>query len=568
MNCKEQCFDIVLKQSSDAIILIDETGIIKEASKEAEYLLGLKKEMYNGKKIDEVITGSKLIKTIKTGIKEIAVKFEYNDRLYIVDRIPVKKNDKIAGVLAIFHDITSVNKLSNKILEDKKYIDMLDTVNNTFNERIVVVDKDGIITMMSKSYKKFLNEMHPEGKHVTDVIENTRLHIVVGTGIEEIGEIQILNGHKAIAMRMPIKENDKVVGAIGKILFKDINELISLSKKTNNLEKELKKLKNELDRERNNKYSFENLVGNSEAIKKVKSLALKVSKTDSNVLINGESGTGKELFVHAIHSASNRRFNPFVKINCAAIPKELIESELFGYVDGAFTGAKKGGKVGKFEAAQNGTLFLDEIGDMPLNMQSKLLRVLQEKEFERVGSNEVIETDVRIIAATNKDLLKLVKSNEFREDLFYRLNVMNIILPTLRERKEDIEMLSNALISNIGDRLNIYVESITDEALNYLMNYNWPGNIRELENILERAINLLGNKFIIEEKHLPLFLTKKRTNKFVRKSKNLKILIENLERETIKECLEETGFNKNQAAKILNISRVSLYKKIEKYNLN
>jgi PAS domain S-box-containing protein len=568
MNCLKEWLDIILEQTEDAIICIDNNGIIKTVNKKAEFLLNISKEKYFENKIDEVIIGSKLMKVIETGKEEISAEFEYNKRKYLVDRIPIKKENNIEGAIAIFHDITSFMESSKKILKDKVYIDTLNEINNVFNERIVVVDKNGIITMMSSSYKEFLKEINPEGKHITDIIENTRLHIVAKTGEDEIGEIQIINGHKAIAMRMAIKKEGKIIGAIGKILFRDISELVALSKKTSNLEKELIRLKNELNEDHIFKYSFDSLVGNSTAIQTAKKLAMKVSKTDSNVLINGESGTGKELFVHAIHNASNRRYKPFVKINCAAIPKELIESELFGYEEGSFTGARKGGKKGKFEVAEKGTLLLDEIGDMPLLMQSKLLRVLQEKEYEKIGSNEVKKTDVRIIASTNKDLKQLVKQKLFREDLYYRLNVMSIELPSLRERKEDIEILAYDLINQIGNRLNIYVEGITEEALNYFKVYDWPGNIRELENIIERSINLLGSKFIIEEKHLPLFLTKNKSNKYIRTEMNLKKMIEELEKETIRKCLEETGGNKNQSSKILNISRVSLYKKIEKYDLN
>lgn len=376
MNCLKECLDIILEQTEDAIICIDNKGVIKTVNKKAEFLLNISKEKYFENKINEVIIGSKLMKVIETGKEEISAEFEYNKRKYLVDRIPIKKENSIEGAIAIFHDITSIMKFSEKILEDEVYINTLNEINNVFNERIVVVDKNGIITMMSNSYKEFLKETNPEGRHITDIIENTRLHIVAKTGEDEIGEIQIINGHKAIAMRMAIKKDGKTIGAIGKILFRDISELVALSKKTSNLEKELRRLKSELNEEHIFKYSFDSLVGSSTAIETVKKLAMKVSKTDSNVLINGESGTGKELFVHAIHNASNRRYKPFVKINCAAIPKELIESELFGYEEGAFTGARKGGKKGKFEVAEKGTLLLDEIGDMPLLMQSKLLRVL------------------------------------------------------------------------------------------------------------------------------------------------------------------------------------------------
>ncbi len=563
MECINEHLDIILNKVVDAVVAIDSKGVITLLNKRAEKLLNLENIDYYKKNIEDVIVGSELRNILVTKKEELNIRFSIEGKELLLDRIPILSNGEIKGAVSVFHDISLISEMA----ENRSYIDTLDTIIDTFDERVVVVDNNGIITMMSNSYKKFLKNENPEGMHVTDVIENTRLHIVVQTGIEEMGEIQILNGHKAISMRIPIIEDGKVIGAIGKILFRDISELVSLNKKTSNLEIELEHLKSELNKERTAKYSFKSLAGNSNEINEVKKLAMQVSKTDSNVLVNGESGTGKELFVHAIHNASQRRHKAFVKINCAAIPAELLESELFGYEEGAFTGAKKGGKKGKFEVAEGGTLLLDEIGDMPLSMQAKLLRVLQEKEFERVGSNSTVKINVRIIASTNCDLLKLVNEKKFRGDLYYRLNVMNILLPPLRDRIDDIDILSKVLISNIGTRLGIYVEGITEEALNYFKSYNWPGNIRELENILERAINLLDSKFVIEEKHLPLFLTKKKTNKYVRSSQNLKKLIEELEERTIRECLQETGFNKNQTSQILNISRVSLYKKIEKYGI-
>jgi len=567
VNCVKEHLDIVLGKVLDAVISIDRDGLITIVNDKAKELLKLKGSDFVSKKIDEVIVGSELMRVIETGKEEINIQFSYQGRQFIVDRSPIICNGIVQGAIAVFHDITYINEMSEKIEEDKVYIDTLDTIIDTCSERVVVVDEQGIITMMSNSYKEFVRDMHPEGKHVTEVIENTRLHVVLETGEAERGDIQVVNGHRTVAMRIPIRQDGKIIGAVGKVLFKDISELVALSKKTSILEKELKFLKSELNKERTAKYSFKSLAGDSKAINEVKNLAMRVARTDSNVLVNGESGTGKELFVHAIHNASERRNKPFIKINCAAIPAELLESELFGYADGAFTGAKKGGKIGKFEMANGGTLLLDEIGDMPLSMQAKLLRVLQEKEVEKIGSNEVNPIDVRIIAATNRDLSKLSNTNEFRSDLYYRLNVMNIKLPPLRERIEDIDKLAQDLCLIVGNRLGIYVEGVSEGALKYMKAYDWPGNIRELENVIERAINLLDSNFIIEPRHLPITLTRNKCNKIVNREMNLKKKIEDLEKETIKECLEATGHNKNQAAQILNISRVSLYKKIEKYGI-
>nr|WP_279222200.1 sigma 54-interacting transcriptional regulator [Clostridium septicum] len=298
-------------------------------------------------------------------------------------------------------------------------------------------------------------------------------------------------------------------------------------------------------------------------------MALRAARTKSNVLIIGESGTGKELLAHAIHNASDRRGKPFVKINCAAIPGELLESELFGYEEGAFTGAKKCGKKGKFELANNGTILLDEIGDMPMASQAKLLRVLQDREIEKVGGNIVKKIDVRVISSTNKNLKKAIEDGTFREDLYYRLNVINIKVPPLRMRKDDIDALVNVLRRKIADKLGIYVEGISKEAINILKDYNWPGNIRELENVIESSINMLESDVYIGKDHLPEKLIRSSKSIYIKSSekKFLKDIVAEVEKKVILDCLNSVQWNKNKAAKILGISRVGLYKKIEYYNL-
>jgi transcriptional regulator with PAS, ATPase and Fis domain len=445
--------------------------------------------------------------------------------------------------------------------------DLLNTIFNTVDECVVVVDEYGIITMMSSGYKEFIGCVNPEGKHVTKVIQNTKLHIVAKTGEKEVGEIQEVNGHKMISMRFPIVKEGKIVGAIGKVMFKDLRNFKILSNKITNLEKELEYYRNELSTDRKAIYTFNNIIGRSDKSKEVMSLAKSAAKTDSNVLITGESGTGKELFAHSIHNASRRCLKPFVKINCGAIPAELFESEMFGYEEGAFTGAKRTGKKGKFEHANGGTILLDEIGDMPMSMQVKLLRVIQEKELVRVGGNDVIKVDVRVIASTNKSLEQLIKDGKFREDLYYRLDVMHLKLPSLRERVEDIEELSNELRMKICKKHGIYSEGISREAIDYLKSYSWPGNIRQLENVIERAINLLDADLSIMPKHLPEKIIKSKIKKYSLENNYLKDIVETIEKDLIMECLNKTGGNKNETAKILGLSRAGLYKKINRYNL-
>ncbi|QZY55298.1 sigma 54-interacting transcriptional regulator [Crassaminicella profunda] len=563
----EKYFYPLINNIVDALVAIDKDGNVLVMNQRAEKLLDLKKEHMIGKHIHNIIPHCRLPIIVKTGEEERNRYICINKRQYKISMMPMVLDGKIEGAMALFHDITNYKKMSKEMDQDKVYIEILNTILDTANEWVTVVDEEGIITMMSKAYKEFLNISDPEGRHVAQVIENTRLHVVLETGVMEIGEIQEIKNKRMISMRMPIKKNGKIIGAVGKVMFKDIRDFQMLGKKISKLEKELAYYKSELDKERTAKYSFQDLVGDSDNMGLVKDMAMKVAKTSSNILITGESGTGKELFAHSIHNASNRYLGPFVKINCAAIPAELLESELFGYEEGAFTGAKKGGKPGKFELANGGSILLDEIGDMPLTMQAKLLRVLQEKEVERLGGNVIRKIDVRIISSTNKDLEALVKKGEFRQDLFYRLNVMAIKIPPLRERKEDIEALANELKMKLSNRLDIYVEGISQRAIEILKKYDWRGNVRELENVIERAINLLDSDLIIKSEHLPKRLTKNNQKIYPIENKPLKERVEEMEKELIIASLKANSGNKYQAAKALGISRVGLYKKLKRYGL-
>ncbi|MFL6517143.1 MAG: sigma-54 interaction domain-containing protein, partial [Bacillus sp. (in: firmicutes)] len=360
-------------------------------------------------------------------------------------------------------------------------------------ERIVVVDDNGIILYINEAYCQFLGTTIKDAvnRPVQEVIENSRMHIVAKTGQKELAALHPINGSEMIANRFPIIEDGKIVGAVGTVMFRTPEEWRMYKTKIQGLVEELKYYKTKLEKELKSKYQFNDLIGKSSTFLATKKLAERISGSNSSVLLIGDSGTGKELFAHAIHNSSMRASLPFVAINCASIPEHLLESELFGYDDGAFTGAKKGGKKGQFEIANNGTLFLDEIGDMPLSMQSKLLRVLQEKEIQRVGGQKSIAVDVRIIAATHRDLEMLVEEGKFRQDLYYRLNVIKIEIPPLRERKEDIPLISQSLLKKLEGkfyRKGIELSTVVEERL---MEHSWPGNIRELENVLERSINVL-----------------------------------------------------------------------------
>ena len=302
-----------------------------------------------------------------------------------------------------------------------EYLKLVEDVFEQAYECIVVTNPEGIILMMNHTYRNFIGIANPIGRHVTSVIENTRMHIVAKTGLAELAEVQRINGRDMIANRVPIYRDGNMIAVLGTVMFRDVRQLHALSATVDQLKQELDYYKGELQRKLGAVYRFEQIVSTSDLMNKCKELAMKVAKSNTTVLITGESGTGKELFAHAIHAASQRAMGPFIRVNCAAIPDNLLESELFGYEEGAFTGALRKGKKGKFELADRGTILLDEVGDMPLALQAKLLRVLQEKEVERVGASRPISLDVRVIASTNKDMFALMKAGKFREDLFYPL---------------------------------------------------------------------------------------------------------------------------------------------------
>jgi PAS domain S-box-containing protein len=563
----EECFELIIQNVNEALIVIDKKGIILVINKKAEDMFGISSERNLGKYIGEVLPEIQIPKITKAGKAELSQMIFINGKEIISNRIPIIKDEMVEGSIEIFTDITDQKKMQNKINLDKDYIDALLTVMDAFNEWFVVINEKGIITSISDDYKEFLGCDNPIGKKVEDIIENTKMGKVLKTGIADIGGIQEIKGNKMIAMRVPIKKDGKVISAVGKVVFKDISDFHALSKKLLDLEKEVEFYKSKIAENKTAKYSVENIIGHSNKIRKVKDLIGKVANTNSNVLINGESGTGKEMIAHSIHNSSKRYLAPFIKINCASIPAELLESELFGYEEGAFTGAKKGGKKGKFELANGGSIFLDEIGDMNINMQAKILRVIQAREIESIGGSGVKSVDVRIITATNKNLEELVKKGEFREDLYYRLNVVKIVSPPLRERKEDIPALANALRIKIAKRLDVYVEGISKDAIECLGNYDWPGNIRELENVIERAINLLDSNIMIKTEHLSKRFTSAKYKRYSDKNEYLKTIVEEVEKEVILECLNRNNWNKNKTAQILGISRAGLYKKIEEFNL-
>ena len=436
----------------------------------------------------------------------------------------------------------------------------------------IIIDKDGNIRFISKLYADIIGIDKNEvlGTPIEKTIPNTRLLEILETGEEILGQIFIMkNGKPTICNRFPIKDkNGKICGALSTATFQDIDKVLTLKTEVDNLINENIIYKKRLAELKEIPYSIDSVIGESPVMKTIKANIKKAADSKLPILITGETGTGKEVFANAIHHLSNRRFNNFVKINCAAIPGSLMESELFGYSEGSFSGAAKGGKTGKFEQANKGTILLDEIGEMPLELQAKLLRVLQEKEMEKIGSTKTIKLDVQVICATNSNIKEMTAKGLFRKDLYYRINTLEINIPPLRERISDIPLLCEYFIKNINTIHGCYVKKISDRVLKYFLDYNWPGNIRELEHVLERAC-VLSPTNILDIEHFAFFLPINVSTKDNYSSKQTLTNQKNqFEKEAILKALETTNGNKSKAAFLLKITRSQIYEKIKKYDIN
>lgn len=549
--------------SYSGVICINLYGIINQINDVAARLIGVTKECALGKVISDIIPNTRLMEVMNTGKEDLNATIEIQGRQLTVNRAPICEGYKIVGAVVIMQDILLEDNLEKEkviMLEDK--LEILEQVFGSLKQGLIVVDTNNIIRLVNNAYEEIMGIPRENllNHNAQEAVENSRMHIVLKTGVPELDAMQSVKGRQVIADRLPFFKDGKVVGAIGEAIFKDISQVEQLLERNKKLvEQNPAKKRMKSDHLQPQLMTFENIIGQSSKMIRVKNLAAKIAATDTTVLIQGESGTGKDLFAQAIHNASNRSNKQLVAINCAAIPADLLEAELFGYDEGAFTGAKKGGKKGKFEVAEGGTLFLDEIGDMPLVMQAKLLRVMQNKTFEHVGGESVRVCNVRFIAATNKNLQDLVAKGLFREDLYYRLNVVCLEVPPLRERKEDIREIIEMMMPVICNNLNISIKQFSEESLVTMMAYQWPGNIRELINVLEQIATTVGSMTIMP-KQLPMSVLQ------MEKSiggRQVSAAIDEPSR--LCAALEESNGNKALAAKILGIHRSTLYEKLKKY---
>lgn len=566
------------------VIRLDAELRIASFDEIAGRLVGIPPEQLLGRKINEVADLANLANLMHNSIS-------FNNQVVVVggrrlacDYVPMVEDNRIVGgALSLLEILPEETDDSSADL--KEFLRSAGALMDLDYNGVIILDRAGTVVMVNQSFAEVLN-ITPQamiGKHVHQSYSNSspsRMFNVMETGKPEIST-HYMNGKEVFASRFPLIKAGKVIGCVGKILFKDVREITLIANRLQASPETRSQTSSVAGKESQFKYDIVSIIGQSRQIMELKETLLRVAGKNSNVLLRGESGTGKELFAHALHAASSRRYAPFIKVNCAAIPELLMESELFGYAEGAFTGAKRGGQIGKFELANTGTIFLDEIGDMPLYMQVKMLRVLQERELTPLGSTKPKVVDVRVVAATNSNLEHLVKEGKFREDLYYRLNVVTLTIPALRARIEDIYPITKNFITQFNSEFGLEVQGIDPEAWDVLKNYDWPGNIRELRNVIESAFNVVIGPLIMRE-HLPGELSKscsrgiarsehaptQRIDDFIRASlgsMNINEIMDAFEKVLIDKALEHCQGNKLQAAQLLGLSRPGLYKKLQKH---
>lgn len=577
---KEVLIDTLLHQSKQQEIILDSThdGMIavnvhEEVTlfnRSAEKITGISKKQADGRVIGSLMASSMLPRVLSSGKAEInQEQLLPNGKKIITTRIPMFDDEgSRIGALAVFKDMTAIEQMAQEVTNLKSVQSMLEAIIQSSDEAISVVDENGKGLMINPAYTRLTGLSRDEviGKPAnTDISEGESMHMRVLRTRKPVRGVQMKVGPKkreVVVNVSPVIVDGRLKGSVG--VIHDISELHSLNNQLQRARQIIRTLEA--------KYSFEDIIGKSDEMTFSVQQAKLAASTPATVLLRGESGTGKELFAHAIHNASDRKYNKFVRVNCAAISESLFESELFGYEDGAFSGARQGGKRGLFEEANGGSIFLDEIGEVSLGTQAKLLRVLQEREIVRVGGAKPISINVRVIAATNAKLEKRIIDGSFREDLYYRLNRLPIQIAPLRQRKEDIGALAKHLLTKINQDYGRNVRGITPAAVDYLTSYDWPGNVREFENVLGRiVIHMDVSETMIDLHHLPSLLSEKKDAELLSvertPDKMLSQLVDEFEKKTIRQTLDVYEGNKTATARALGVSLRNLYYKMEKHGI-
>ncbi|WP_244893429.1 sigma-54 interaction domain-containing protein [Ferroacidibacillus organovorans] len=558
--------DALIHAMHDAMVAVDRMETIVLFNPSAERLTGVRVEDALGKSVSAVIPNSRLPHILLTGQAEINQVQMLHHRSIITNRVPVLSPEgEVTGAIAVFRDTTELLDLAAEVLHLKEIQTLLEAIFEATQDAISVVDQYGNGLRINSAYTRLtgLAEQDVIGKAATvDIAEGESMHMhVLQTGLP-VRNVSMKVGpfRKDVLVNVaPIHVRDHLIGSVA--VIHDLSEMRALTEQLQRANAQIRRLAT--------KYTFSDIIAKSPAMLEALEAAKKAAQTRATVLLRGESGCGKELFAHAIHQASDRVSGPFLRVNCAALSESVLESELFGYVEGAFTGARKGGKRGFFEESNGGTLFLDEIAELSIGTQAKLLRVLQEREIIPVGGTHVRQVDVRVIAATHVNLEKAIVDGRFREDLYYRLHVLPISIPPLRKRTQDIPLLAFNFLARLNAEYGRHVHSIAEDALQPLFEYAWPGNVRELENVMSRAmIRMDYREQVIERKHIVPSLEQRIAAAdvyTVSTDDTLANQLKRAERMAIHEALKKAQGNREEAAERLGVSVRSLYYKLSRY---
>ncbi|MCX6826873.1 MAG: sigma 54-interacting transcriptional regulator, partial [candidate division Zixibacteria bacterium] len=567
--------DTIINAAHNLIVSIDEKGMIKVWNASAERLLGRKASEVIGKSILAVLPTSDLMDVIQKGVVEPLKKVKLNDRFFLSNRSPIKKDGKIVGAVAVLQDISELESVSRELERFKELNKELDAIIDSSFDGLYITDGNGLTLRLNRAYERItgMNASEFIGKNVLEI---------EGEGIvSESVTALVLKRNEPVTIsqemrtgKITLSTGNPVYDELGNIFrvvcnVRDITELNVLKEKLEKVESLSQHYENQLRTLRLQYAGSSKIVSNSIIMKDLLATVIRLSQFDSTILVTGESGTGKELIAETIHNNSNRKDGSYIKVNCGAIPENLLESELFGYEYGAFTGAKKEGKLGYFQLATGGTIFLDEIGDLSLNLQVKLLRVLQNKEITKVGGTKSIPVDVRIVTGTNRSLLEMIEQKLFREDLYYRLNVVPVHVPPLRQRKDDIPSLVTHFVElfNRKHKLN---KSISPEVVELFLVYDWPGNVRELENLIERMM-VISTKDVITRDDLPSYLGEAmldhQTEIYVGGIIPLQAAVENVEKQILEKAYAQYKTTR-QIAKQLEVAASTIVRKAAKYGIS
>jgi len=568
--------EIVINSAYNPIVAIDRNGTITIWNQAAQNLTGLIKNDTVGRFINDIIPESKLLDIVASGRCEYGIRLSIASRSFITNRAPIIKNDEIIGAVAVLYDVSELENVSRELEYVKKLNQEMDAIIDSSFDGLYITDGQAVTLRINKAIKRMTGLGEEELLHKsmgelveTGVLSRSASLVVLETKKPFTTTLVTVTGTTLLVSATPVfDENGEIFRVVTSV--RDISELNMLKQKVEQLEGLNKHFEFQMN-EMKIRLS-ENLVLKNQEMEKIVYQAMKIAEVDSTVLISGESGVGKEVIGNIIQRNSIRSKGPFVKLNCAALPENLLESELFGYEPGAFTGARKEGKLGLFEVAHEGTLLLDEIGDIPLHLQVKLLRVLQQREIIRVGGTRLIPIDVRIIAITNRILDEMVAKGEFREDLYYRLNVVPIHVPALRERREDIPLLVRHFLDKFNQRYNLK-KTISPGAIELLMAYSWPGNIRQLENMIERLVVTSNTEGIDVQNLPPYFLStspEESGNGHQPVSVNsiipLKQAVEILERQLLEKTFAVTS-SCYKAAQLLEVDASTISRKANRYSI-